>query len=72
MAATTTTISVEGDRAFVSKLKKLAVLREQTVGENVRAALDQVYGAELEHLATVSFFAAGDASTHQDNLDAAT
>lgn len=65
-----TTISVEGDKAFVTNLKKLAALREQTVSKIVRAALDQVYGSDLQRIESASFFVNGDASTHQNTDDA--
>lgn len=68
MAATT--ISVEGDRAFVTKLKKLAALREQTVSKIVRTAIDQVYGGDLDRIETASFFVDSDASTHQNPEEA--
>lgn len=67
-----TTISVEGDKAFANQLKKLAALREQTVGQLVRSALDKAYGDDLVRLAESPFFTTGDASTHRISEKAST
>jgi len=68
---TATTISVEGDKAFTKKMKKLAVLRDSTVAQLVRDALDRAYGDEIERVSSSSFFAPDDAYTHHNSCNGA-
>jgi hypothetical protein len=50
-----TTISCQGDRDYVLKLRVLAAVRNQRVGDMVRQALDEKYGQDMASIAPIFF-----------------
>lgn len=58
----TTTLPVEGNRAFVAAVRRLAEERGVLMATLVREAVDKVHGPELEPL--VTFFESRDARNH--------
>ena len=60
------TISCAGDENFKRKMKLLSVKTGQDMGDLVRSAIDEKYGAALAEMDD-SFFASECASTHIKN-----
>lgn len=49
----TISISVQGDRKFVEVMRFLAAKRNTTMAELVRTALEEAYGKDIAHIASI-------------------
>jgi hypothetical protein len=63
----TTNISLAGDREYVRRVRALALMRNVQIGELVRAALDEKYGADLRSIEDSFFAESGKSAYHMEN-----